>query len=111
MGLVEALAILSPLIAVIFAVLAWRRGAKNDDTATAREMASLTSEVRQNKENINKANEYLERNAAKILAQLEHNTEKLEARIERNAEKLEARIDAEHRRIDNLERGSDKNEN
>jgi len=107
MGLTDILAIVSPLCAVLFSVLAWRRAAKKDDSATAREMAVLTSEVRHNKENINKANENLKHNAEKILAKLERNTEKLETRIEHNAEKLEAKIETEHRRIDKIERGSD----
>jgi len=105
---IEIIALISPLVAVLFSALTWRRNAKKDDTATAREMAVLTVEVTNNKNNISSANESLERNAEKILAKLEQNTEKLEARIERSSEKLEAKIEAEHCRIDRIEKGNDK---
>ena len=110
MGLTEVLAIISPLFACVFSALAWRRAAKKDDSATAREMAMLTNEVRHNKENVSKANDSLERNAEKILGKMEHNMEKLEAKLERNTEKLEGKIEVERGRIDNIERKSDRNE-
>jgi len=111
MGLVEILAILSPLLACLFSALAWRRASKKDDSETAREMALLTSEVRHNKEDIATANANLGHNAEKILEKLERATEKLEQKIERNSEKLESKIQVEHCRIDCIERKGDKNEN
>lgn len=74
MSLTEILAIVSPLATGFFSILTWRRGAKNDDTATAREMATLTGEVKHNTEKIDR------------------NTERIEGKLEGKVEKLEARV-------------------
>jgi len=94
MSIIEVAAIISPLAAVLFSAFTWRRNAKSDDAATAREIAILTSEVRNNSRRI-------EHNSDR----LESNSDKLEAKIESNARRLEEKIDEEHRRIDRLERG------
>jgi len=94
MLIVEILAIVSPLAAVLFSAFTWRRHAKSDDTATAREIAILTIEVRHN-------TKMIEHNSDR----LESNADKLEAKIETNAQRLEQKIDAEHNRIDRIERG------
>jgi len=92
MNLVEFLAILSPVVATLVAMTSWRRNAKNDDKATAREMAVMTSEIKHNTERIGNNAASLERNAALLKEQ-----------IESTAKRLEEKIEAERRRVDKLE--------
>jgi hypothetical protein len=90
--LVEVLAVVSPIAAMLFGYLAFRRGRKSDDGQAAREMGALLTEVGYIKAQLDGINKRMEQDGSRYVELLERVT-----MVEGSAKQA-------HKRIDSLER-------
>jgi hypothetical protein len=91
MSVFEVAAIVSPVLSVAFAFFAFRRGQKSDDTATAREMGTILTEIG-----------YIKSQLDALTRRMEHDAERHLALAER-VSAVEQSAKSAHRRLDKLE--------
>jgi septal ring factor EnvC (AmiA/AmiB activator) len=91
MRLVEILAIVSPIAAMVFGLLAFRRGQKNDDGQAAREIGTMLTEIG-----------YIKSQLDTVQRKLESNDTRHSSVLERLSA-VEQSDKSAHKRLDSLE--------